>query len=155
MGRYASIVFLLMKRFVYILFVFISLLLVGCQEVDTPQDFVEGKEYAFDMNVKLSGMDDIQTRTFRDKLELNDFPPLWVVVFDDNGYLVEAAKATDFEREGDVTKFSVVLTATSQPRIVHLLLNYVDDSVTDLNLEPGHENNLIGSMVVSNNRDVY
>ena len=129
------------------------MLLVGCHEVDAPQDFVEGKEYAFDMNVMLSGMDDIQTRAFRD--ELTDYPPLWVVVFDDNGYLVEAAKATNFDREGNVTNFSVVLTATSQPRIVHLLLNYVDNSVEDLNLEPGHENNLIGSMVVSNNRDVY
>lgn len=130
-----------------------SLLLVGCQEVDTPQDFVEGEEYAFDMNVMLSGMDDIQTRAFRDNV--TDFPPLWLVVFDNNGYFVEAAKATNFSREGNVTNFSVVLTATSQPRIVHLLLNYVDDSVSDLGLEYEHENNLIGSMVVSGDRDVY
>ncbi len=130
-----------------------SLLLVGCQEVDTPQDFVEGEEYAFDMNVMLSGMDDIQTRAFRDNV--TDFPPLWLVVFDNNGYFVEASKATNFSREGNVTNFSVVLTATSQPRIVHLLLNYVDDSVSDLGLEYEHENNLIGSMVVSGDRDVY
>lgn len=130
-----------------------SLLLVGCQEVDTPQGFVEGEEYAFDMNVMLSGMDDIQTRAFRDNV--TDFPPLWLVVFDNNGYFVEAAKATNFSREGNVTNFSVVLTATSQPRIVHLLLNYVDDSVSDLGLEYEHENNLIGSMVVSGDRDVY
>lgn len=130
-----------------------SLLLVGCQEVDTPQAFVEGKEYAFDMNVMLSGMDDIQTRAFRDNV--TGFPPLWLVVFDNNGYFVEAAKATNFSREGNVTNFSVVLTATSQPRIVHLLLNYVDDSVSDLGLEYEHENNLIGSMVVSGDRDVY
>lgn len=130
-----------------------SLLLVGCQEVDTPQDFVEGEEYAFDMNVMLSGMDDIQTRAFRDNV--TGFPPLWLVVFDNNGYFVEAAKATNFSREGNVTNFSVVLTATSQPRIVHLLLNYVDDSVSDLGLEYEHENNLIGSMVVSGDRDVY
>ena len=142
-----------MKRFTYILLAFISLLLVGCQEVDTPQDFVEGKEYAFDMNVVLSGMDDIQTRTFRDNV--TGFPPLWIVVFDNNGYYVEAAKATKFSREGNVTNFSVVLTATSQPRIMHLLLNYVDDSVSDLGLEYEHENNLIGSMVVSGDRDVY
>ena len=129
------------------------MLLVGCQEVDTPQGFVEGEEYAFDMNVMLSGMDDIQTRAFRDNV--TDFPPLWLVVFDNNGYFVEAAKATNFSREGNVTNFSVVLTATSQPRIVHLLLNYVDDSVSDLGLEYEHENNLIGSMVVSGNRDVY
>lgn len=142
-----------MKRFTYILLAFLSLLLVGCQEVDTPQDFVEGEEYAFDMNVMLSGMDDIQTRAFRDNV--TDFPPLWLVVFDNNGYFVEAAKATNFSREGNVTNFSVVLTATSQPRIVHLLLNYVDDSVSDLGLEYEHENNLIGSMVVSGDRDVY
>lgn len=142
-----------MKRFTYILLAFLSLLLVGCQEVDTPQGFVEGEEYAFDMNVMLSGMDDIQTRAFRDNV--TDFPPLWLVVFDNNGYFVEAAKATNFSREGNVTNFSVVLTATSQPRIVHLLLNYVDDSVSDLGLEYEHENNLIGSMVVSGDRDVY
>ena len=70
-------------------------------------------------------------------------------------YFVEASKATNFSREGNVTNFSVVLTATSQPRIVHLLLNYVDDSVSDLGLEYEHENNLIGSMVVSGDRDVY
>ena len=87
---------------------FLSLLLVGCQEVDTPQDFVEGEEYAFDMNVMLSGMDDIQTRAFRDNV--TDFPPLWLVVFDNNGYFVEASKATNFSREGSVTNFSVVLT---------------------------------------------
>ena len=127
--------------------------MVGCQEVDTPQGFVEGEEYAFDMNVMLSGMDDIQTRAFRDNV--TDFPPLWLVVFDNNGYFVEASKATNFSREGNVTNFSVVLTATSQPRIVHLLLNYVDDSVSDLGLEYEHENNLIGSMVVSGDRDVY
>ena len=125
---------------------------MGCSEQQDILPFEEGKKYPFDMNVKISGME-ITTRAFRDNV--TDFPPLWVVIFDDNGYLVEYAKATNFVREGDITHFSVTLTATSQPRIAHLLLNYVDDSVEDLELEYGHENNVIGSMSVSDDRDVY
>ena len=127
--------------------------LIGCQENDVRQDFIEGRQYAFDMNILVSELNENQTRAFSDNV--NGFPALWLIVFDNNGYYIEAAKATNFTRDGNITNFSVVLTATSQPRIVHLLLNYVDESVDDLNLEYEHENNLIGSMFVSGDRDVY
>ena len=122
------------------------------------EPFVEGEEIVLNMSVNADGIQSIATRAMGDNV-IGD-PVLWLVVFDGEGMLVEWTKATDFHDEEDTdtkvvtTHFNVSLHATLEPRIVHFLLNYVDDK-TDLDLTFGHENNVIGAMTVGPNHGVY
>lgn len=122
------------------------------------EPFVEGEEIVLNMSVNADGIQSIATRAMGDNV-IGD-PVLWLVVFDGEGMLVEWTKATDFHEEEDTdtkvvtTHFNVSLHATLEPRIVHFLLNYVDDK-TDLDLTFGHENNVIGAMTVGPNHGVY
>ncbi len=122
------------------------------------EPFVEGEEIVLDMSVCADGIQTIATRAMGDNVV--DTPALWLVVFDSNGLLVEWAKAYDFRQEtptggGEtVTYFKARLHATLEGRIMHLLLNYVDEGV-DLDFSYGHENNIIGGLFVERDRDVY
>ena len=122
------------------------------------EPFVEGEEIVLNMSVNADGIQSIATRAMGDNV-IGD-PVLWLVVFDGEGMLVEWTKATDFNYKEDsktkvvTTHFNVSLHATLEPRIVHFLLNYVDDK-TDLDLTFGHENNVIGAMTVGPNHGVY
>lgn len=122
------------------------------------EPFVEGEELVLNMSVCADGIQTIATRAMGDNVV--DTLALWLVVFDSNGQLVEWAKAYDFRQEtptggGEtVTYFKARLHATLEGRIMHLLLNYVDDGV-DLDFSYGHENNIIGGLIVERDRDVY
>lgn len=121
------------------------------------EPFVEGEEIVLNMSVNTDDIYSIATRAMGDsKL---DTLPLWLVVFDGEGYLVEWAKAYYFSQTTDTngevtTSFKARLHATSEERNIHFLLNYVDnDSVLSFNY--GHENNIIGGLTVEYARDVY
>lgn len=120
----------------------------------SPNDVTEGEEVTLSMSVSVPGME-VATRAFGE-YEYTDgsHPSLWVVVFDQQGYLVEYAKATEQSlKEGSLneTKFSVKLHETPEPCIIHYLLNYADN----LELAYGHESSLIGGLVVGPDQDVY
>lgn len=137
-----------MKQFLYTLL--IAILLISCNQ-NNPNAFIEGEKYVFNLSFKLSEID-IASRSFQDNISTDDFPPLWIVVFDNNGYLIEYAQASNFSKLNNITNCSVTLTASAQKSIIHLLLNY---SNNDPNLSFGHENNIIGSLFVKNNKDTY
>lgn len=120
----------------------------------SPNDVTEGEEVTLSMSVSVPGME-VATRAFGE-YEYTDgsHPSLWVVVFDQQGYLVEYAKATEQSLTGgslNETKFSVKLHETPEPCIIHYLLNYADN----LELAYGHESSLIGGLVVGPDQDVY
>jgi len=148
-----------MKRLLYILLCLP--LWLACTDEHIPasnHEVEEGTPVELRMSVALGEMNIASSRTMSD--DIADYPSLWVVAFDKDGYLVEYAKATGLERlEGGTlheTKFSVILHATSEPRTLHFIANYTDDTKDEkLNLEYGHESNVIGSLTVSGKHDVY
>ncbi len=136
-----------MKRLLIILFCLP--LLFACQK-DEP--FEEGQEVVLNLSVDMGDMQSAATRAMDDNVE--GTPALWLAVFDGEGYLVEWTKAFDFTQADGVTNFKAKLHATMEKRVMHFLLNYVDDS-EELELDYGHENNVIGSLKVERDRDVY
>lgn len=120
----------------------------------SPNDVTEGEEVTLSMSVSVPGME-VATRTLGEyEYADGSHPSLWVVVFDQQGYLVEYAKATEQSLTGgslNETKFSVKLHETPEPCIIHYLLNYADN----LDLAYGHESSLIGGLVVGPDKDVY
>lgn len=137
-----------MKRLLIILFCLP--LLFACQK-DEP--FEEGQEVVLNLSVDMGDMQSAATRAMGDNVE--GTPALWLAVFDGEGYLVEWTKAFDCATNNDgVTTFKATLHATMEKRVMHFLLNYVDNSA-ELELNYGHENNVIGGLTVERNRDVY
>lgn len=120
----------------------------------SPNDVTEGEEVTLSMSVSVPGME-VATRALGEyEYADGSHPSLWVVVFDQQGYLVEYAKATEQSLTGgslNETKFSVKLHETPEPCIIHYLLNYADN----LDLAYGHESSLIGGLVVGPDKDVY
>lgn len=120
----------------------------------SPNDVTEGEEVTLSMSVSVPGME-VATRALGEYGYTDgSHPSLWVVVFDQQGYLVEYAKATEQSLTGgslNETKFSVKLHETPEPCIIHYLLNYADN----LDLAYGHESSLIGGLVVGPDQDVY
>lgn len=120
----------------------------------SPNDVTEGEEVTLSLSVSVPGME-VATRALGEyRYTDGSHPSLWVVVFDQQGYLVEYAKATEQSLTGgslNETKFSVKLHETPEPCIIHYLLNYADN----LELAYGHESSLIGGLVVGPDKDVY
>lgn len=146
-----------MKRLLYILLCLP--LWLACTDEHIPasnHEVEEGTPVELRMSVALGEMNIASSRTMSD--DIADYPSLWVVAFDKDGYLVEYAKATGLKRlEGGTlheTEFSVILHATSEPRTLHFIANYTDGD-EKLSLEYGHESNVIGSLTVGNKKDVY
>ena len=136
-----------MKRLLIILFCLP--LLFACQKEEI---FEEGQEVVLNLSVDMGDMQSVATRAMGDNVE--GTPALWLAVFDGEGYLVEWTKAFDCVTNNGVTTFKATLHATMEKRVMHFLLNYVDDSAK-LELNYGHENNVIGGLIVERNRDVY
>ena len=136
-----------MKRLLIILFCLP--LLFACQKEEI---FEEGQEVVLNLSVDMGDMQSAATRAMGDNVE--GTPALWLAVFDGEGYLVEWTKAFDFTQADGVTNFKAKLHATMEKRVMHFLLNYVDDS-EELEFDYGHENNVIGSLKVERDRDVY
>ena len=147
-----------MKR---ILIILLCLPLIFACTKEEP--FVEGEEIVLDMSVNTDDVQAFATRAMGDSVV--GTPALWLVVFNSEGQLVEWTKAYDFtqttDTKGEVTtNFKASLHATLEGRVMHFLLNYVDDKDKNgddipLELGSGHENNIIGGLTVEYNRDVY
>lgn len=148
-----------MKRLLYILLCLPFWL--ACTDEHIPvsnHEVEEGTPVELRMSVALGEMNVASSRSFG--YDISDYPTLWVVAFNKEGYLEEYAKAYKLEVTGNdkhETKFSVVLGATSEPRILHFIAFGKEEGENDyeLNLEYGHESNVIGSLVVDGGRDVY
>ena len=136
-----------MKRLLIILF-FLPVLFACSKE----ELFEEGQEIVLNMSVDMGDLQSAATRAMGDNV--SGTPALWLVVFDSEGYLVEWTKASEMTSADGVTNFKATLHATLEGRIMHFLLNYVDDDV-DLHFDYGHENNIIGGLTVERDRDVY
>lgn len=128
---------------------------------NAPIDVTEGEEVTLSMSVSVPGME-VATRALGEYdygKNGKPHPSLWVVVFDQQGYFVQAAKATNQEfttAEGYPynTDFQVSLTTSPEQRILHFLLNY--SGAETLDLQSGHESTVIGSLTAdSDNQDVY
>ena len=77
---------------------------------------------------------------------------LHLIVFDENGMLVEVCKAqehgsSDHDDHEGGKHYSVTLTVTDKPRIIHYIANCPVDQVVY-----GHETSVIGNMFVDRNR---
>lgn len=125
---------------------------------NAPIEVTEGEEVTLSMSVSVPGME-VATRALGEYSYADGaHPSLWVVVFDQQGYLVETAKAYDQEYTDisadhkTTTQFSVDLHATPEPCTIHYLLNYSDGD--NLELPYGHETSVIGALAVEN-KDVY
>lgn len=127
----------------------------------SPNDVTEGEEVTLSMSVSVPGME-VATRALDEYDQYGySHPTLWVVVFDQQGYFVQAAKATsqEFEEEDGYpynTNFKVKLTTSPEQRILHFLLNYTGAETETLDLPKGHESTVIGTLTAdSDNQDVY
>ena len=143
-----------MKKLLYI-FMCLSLMTACIKEnFSSPVEVTEGEMVTIDLSVSVPEMEAATRALGEYNYADGSHPTLWVVVFDQQGYLVEYAKATEQSYNGGAnkeTKFSVELHATPEPCILHYILNYADE----LELDYGHENTVIGSMSVTGNQDVY
>ena len=124
-------------------------LLASCVEELTfsekPQ-FVEGP-VTLNVSVTIPEASTSQTKALGEKTELST---LYLVVFDQNGYLVESREATNLRQNGDLTEFAVTLTASNEKRIIHLIGDHVPADISY-----GSEEQVIGSMVVEPGEDAY
>ena len=80
-----------------------------------------------------------------------DVETLHLIVFDENGMLVEVCEAEEYDSSdhGDHTggrHYTVTLTVTDEPRIIHYVANCPVDQMVY-----GHETSIIGSMYVDRN----
>ena len=142
-------------RRIYIYILVLLALSVACQRVDLPDNSlpvqvptgaigskatitfstanVTGPETRFDVNPR----EDVQT--------------LHLIVFDEDGMLVEVCKATELgssDHDGHTggRHYTVTLTLTDKPRIIHYVANCPVDQVVY-----GHETSVIGNMYVDRN----
>lgn len=130
----------------------VCLLCFGCSH----SEMLDGREVSdekveLNFSVSIPESNAVTTRTFG---EVATVQSLYVVVFDDNGYIVEYAKAGVFPQTGnDETPFKVSLHSSSEKRILHFIANYPEEKIKDLTF--GSERDLIGRMEVSGEQDAY
>ena len=138
-----------MKRvFTYILA--LLALSVACQRVDLPENqpaelptgAVGSKATITFSTADVTGP---ETRGIVDaKVEVKT---LHLIVFDENGMLVEVCEAKEHGSSNQGGKlYSVTLTVTDKPRIIHYIANCPVDQVVY-----GHETSIIGNMFVDRN----
>lgn len=148
----------IMSKYINLLLFLLVAAFTACNdESSSIQSKVKGERVELNMSFMLGEMASASSRALGEysQYTIGNHPSLWVVVFDENGYLVEWAKATDQQFKSGAslneTEFKVTLHGTSEPRILHFLANYADELI----LEYGHESNVIGSMMVGERKDVY
>ena len=84
-----------------------------------------------------------------------DIESLHLVLFDKNGMLVEVCEATtldgsDHGEHHNGKNYTVTLTVTEEPRIVHFIANCPVDQIAY-----GHEASIIGNLYVQDNQKSY
>lgn len=148
----------LFNIYIYIYILVLLALSVACQRVDLP-DNLQGNQPA-ELPTGLVGSKATITFSIADvtgpetrgivnaKVEVET---LHLIVFDENGMLVEVCKAEEHgssdhgDHQGGKL-YSVTLTVTDKPRIIHYIANCPVDQVVY-----GHETSVIGNMFVDRN----
>ena len=140
-----------MKKLVKYIF-FIFCFLTACQKPEiveipsfTPGEGVYG-EATISLSVSIPRTK-VETKAMGDLLSA-DLKNLYLIVFDENGYLVESRKAeyeADNINNGTEVEnvFSVTLKLTDKKRIIHFIANCPEDQIGY-----GHENEMISRMYV-------
>lgn len=125
----------------------------ACQEELFEQygpEVSEGEQVELTFRADLPGFADV-TKSFSEPAISN----LYLIVFDNNGYLVEKREATPVNSwtvsTTAPTEFSVTLTASVSKRIIHFIANYNGPD----QLQFGSESDVIGSMTHINGADAY
>lgn len=140
-----------MKRILTYLLIMLGML-VSCQGPELPLVLESGDvdglvTIPFKVEIPSDGTD---TKARGDAPHL-DIKNLWVVVFDENGYFVEASEAVLAKEAVDPcpehtneTAYKVTLHKTDKRRIIHFIANCPEDQI-----HYGHESEVIGNMYVT------
>ena len=147
------------KIFTYILA--LMALSVSCQRIELPED-PSGNSTDLptgaigskaEITFSIANLMDVETKVVLDPTD--DVYTLHLIVFDENGMLVEVCEATkldtsDHDNHKDGRHYTVTLTVTDKPRKIHYVGNCPVDQIVY-----GHEASVIGNMYVDrNNFDV-
>lgn len=141
-----------MKKIIFLIVGFLFFLFYSCTDQSVVDlNSMDGERVTFHMGVKVSDTNPLQSRaSFYEIPSVKD--PLWVIVFDEYGYLVELAKATNLKENSDgKIDFDVILQSSLRKRILHFLFGYPNP----LQLNHDNESNFIGKLVVDGKRGVY
>ena len=145
-------------RRIYTYILALLALCVSCQRIDLPEE--SQADQPADLPTCAIGSKATITFSIADlmdpetKVVLNpniDVNTLYLIVFDENGMLVEKCKATrlgssDHDDHLDGRHYTVTLTVSDQPRTIHYVANCALDQVVY-----GHETSIIGNMYVDRN----
>lgn len=151
---------MVMKSLVKYIFIVLCFL-ASCQRAeledtssDVPKDQTSlGKAtISFSVNVPVP---EVSTKAMGDN-PIDDIDNLYLIVFDENGYFVEACEAKPIG-ENDVThgehlnerSYNVTLTLTDQKRIIHIIANCPTDQI-----RYGNEYEVISSMYVTKGQEI-
>lgn len=140
------------KVYTYILLLLV--LCVSCQRVNLPEetltetpDGMVGKKVL--VTFSTAALINTETKAIIDPT--TDIHTMYLILFDENGMLVEVCEAElhDSSDHGDHASgrhYTVTLTTTDKPRIVHFIANCPVDQIVY-----GHETSIIGNMYVDKN----
>ena len=136
-------------------------LLFSCQKpelIELESDKTPGEGVFGEATVSFSALlpNAPQTKAMGDEPSI-DIETLHLVIFDENGMLVETRKA-DFVGDSAThgtdhyyeRQFKVTLSITDQPRKIHFIANCPVDQIAY-----GHEASIIGNLYVSNGETAY
>ena len=140
-----------MKNILGFIYAFLLCLLPSCtDEFIDEQPEGKGEKVTFRMGVTISDMETMFSRALADVPTIDD--PLWIVEFDEAGYLVDYAKAVNLAQEKDGSiSFDVTLPSSEEKRILHFLLGYDEN----IHLDFGHESAVIAPLKVTGSQGVY
>lgn len=151
-----------MKNWKYIYSLSICLLtlcFVGCTQdessfVKTTPQVNEGDPVEITFSVRIPEITSVATKALGETPTDRKDIPLWLVVFDANGYLTEYTEAKwdkDVDENGVIiTYFTATLYQTTKERIVHFVANHEIDE-----LAYGHESAVIGQLQTVERHDAY
>jgi hypothetical protein len=161
------------KKYIYMILAVMGMMF-SCQRIDMPEDnpgLEPGGEINGEVTITFSAQIPIpvQTKAMGDdpfmtdadgSLVKGDLQTMHLVVFDENGMLVETREATiltpvegshetgRYDKEDPVilpeAQFEVTLTVTDQPRIIHFIANCPVEQISY-----GHESSIIANMFVT------
>lgn len=137
-------------------------ILFSCQRAELPEDdmaLLPDSEVMGEATIRFSAMlpSDPATKAMGDAPidgDNSDIKNMFLVIFDENGMLVEHREATNIAlkaHEGHQyeASYEVTLTVTDQPRIIHFIANCPVEQITY-----GHETSIIGNMYVEKDQDL-
>lgn len=141
-------------RIIYTYILVLLTLSVSCQRIDLPEEILAEKPDGVvgrkvEINFSTADLMNVDTRAIIDPAK--DIETLHLILFDENGMLVEVCEATklgssDHGDHASGRHYTVTLTTTDKPRIIHYVANCPLDQI-----DYGHESSVIGNMYVDKN----